>query len=819
MSTLNLATVELVSTLRAAPMNGSPSSQDYNDSWTEDLADLASLAGFINDILIPMLDGLSAAIQPNPSGAPLGLEGRFIFGDTTDTTMLFFNSLSSQSLSLADSLRLIYGIIQTVQTTVQMLNVDVIGLQSQLSSTNQNDIAQALQNFAASLTALTAQVNSNTSAISAFLITFETNGTSNAVQNLLNLEAGTNITLTNTADTGTVVISSSGGGGAFEDITSGTNTTAVMVVGSGATLEPAGSGSIEANVVSGVTVSGAPTDGQVLTATSSSTADWQSPSGSQGATGTQGISGTQGVLGAQGTIGTQGQAGSSQGATGAQGTSGTNGAQGTTGAGTQGATGTSGSQGTTGSQGIMGAQGTTGAQGTSGGGSSGFSSITSGTNTTAAMDVGSGATLEPSGSGIIEANELTGGIVISGTPSSGQVLTATSSTAADWQSPSGEFNPNQVTYLEDFTTIGTGITADFISLASGVGYGNVGFCAVGVSAASTFGSLSGSGPFPFTGFMWLSNNNIASDGTFILPAWSYGVANAADVNPPNVSWETNKLPLLENPGWQITIIFRLMNCTAQAPGTDQATFSATKKAIYIGVCGDNPWYDTGLPSSRPNIFAGLRFDTSTSGASINDTFYTLEIVNNAVQSNYTARLNTQGSTYVTNVAPAVETIHRVDIICSTAGTITVTLDQSGTNTLTASMAQTAYVIEGAFEVIADGIVGNSQATGSGVQYIPFGCGSQITYSGITSAAFEQLNGNTYTLRRVSFAPNVSFMYFMHDQGTLTSESSTVLAGASAVATGYPALYPCIMFGNDDTATPTAYSMEINVDKIYFNWVG
>lgn len=69
-------------------------------------------------------------------------------------------------------------------------------------------------------------------------------------------------------------------------------------------------------------------------------------------------------------------------------------------------------------------------------GSPSFSALASGSNTAAAMTVGTGASLEPTGSGIIEANELSG-VTVSGTPSSGQVLTATSSSAADWQTPGG----------------------------------------------------------------------------------------------------------------------------------------------------------------------------------------------------------------------------------------------------------------------------------------------------------------------------------------------------------------------------------------------
>lgn len=166
MSTLNLSTVELVSTLRAAPENGATSSQDYNDSWTEALADLASLSGFLNDILIPMLDGLDSTIQPTPNDTPSGLEGRFIFGDTTDITPLFFDQLSSEPLTIADSLRVVNGIVTAVSTMVTNLNVEIIAIQTQLSSTNQNDIAQTLQNFSAALQTLTAQVDADTQSIS-----------------------------------------------------------------------------------------------------------------------------------------------------------------------------------------------------------------------------------------------------------------------------------------------------------------------------------------------------------------------------------------------------------------------------------------------------------------------------------------------------------------------------------------------------------------------------------------------------------------------------------------------------------------------------
>jgi hypothetical protein len=216
MATLNIPTVELVSTLRAAPANGPTNSADYNDSWTESLADLASLSGFINDILLPMLNGLISTIQPSSLVVPHGLEGRYIFSDTSDLTQVFYDNLSNQSLSIADSLRILNGIIGAVETTVANLNVEVTALQTQLSSTNQNDIAQTLQNFAAALSNLSNQVSNNTITINELPILLQTNSTNNSVQNKLNLVAGTNITLAESF--GTVTISSTTGGGSVIDV-------------------------------------------------------------------------------------------------------------------------------------------------------------------------------------------------------------------------------------------------------------------------------------------------------------------------------------------------------------------------------------------------------------------------------------------------------------------------------------------------------------------------------------------------------------------------------------------------------------------------
>lgn len=71
------------------------------------------------------------------------------------------------------------------------------------------------------------------------------------------------------------------------------------------------------------------------------------------------------------------------------------------------------------------------------GGSSSFSSITSGVNSAATMTVNTGASIIVTGTGVVEATQLWLVVISSTPPTTGQVLTATSPTAANWQTPGG----------------------------------------------------------------------------------------------------------------------------------------------------------------------------------------------------------------------------------------------------------------------------------------------------------------------------------------------------------------------------------------------
>lgn len=150
MANLNLNTVELTSTLRTAPLNGSPSSSDFNEGQRENLVDLASIVGFINDTLLPLLNALPV-VALQPSIDPIGIEGRSIWTDTSDQSTLFFDSLASVPLTIADTIRVLNGIVTVMKQQLTDQGVEVASLQARLASTNQNDIALALQNLSSAL--------------------------------------------------------------------------------------------------------------------------------------------------------------------------------------------------------------------------------------------------------------------------------------------------------------------------------------------------------------------------------------------------------------------------------------------------------------------------------------------------------------------------------------------------------------------------------------------------------------------------------------------------------------------------------------------
>ena len=159
MDTLNQDTLELTTTLRKAPRNGAPISQDYNDSWQEALVDLSSITSFINDSLLPILNAL-------PATADAGLEGKTLLADSADQGSLFRDGQTNQPLTVADCVRQLRAMIASLETGVNDLTVEVSTLQTRVSASNQNDIVQTLQNLSQVLTQQAQNINLHTQQLS-----------------------------------------------------------------------------------------------------------------------------------------------------------------------------------------------------------------------------------------------------------------------------------------------------------------------------------------------------------------------------------------------------------------------------------------------------------------------------------------------------------------------------------------------------------------------------------------------------------------------------------------------------------------------------
>src|SRR5579872_231052 len=196
------------------------------------------------------------------------------------------------------------------------------------------------------------------------------------------------------------------------------------------------------------------------------------------------------------------------------------GATGATGAtGPSGPTGPAGPTGATGVAGPTGATGATGATGPAG--SSAFSALTSSTNTTAAMVVGSGASLATSGTGSITASaavtsiplttpKITTGI----TDANGNVFVATSSTASavDSITVTNAATANPATVAVSATGSDSNINLNIVSKGSGVVELNG--TAVGTASTQNTGTSGATLPFLNGANTWSGRNTYGGGNLF-----------------------------------------------------------------------------------------------------------------------------------------------------------------------------------------------------------------------------------------------------------------------------------------------------------------
>lgn len=426
-----------------------------------------------------------------------------------------------------------------------------------------------------------------------------------------------------------------------------------------------------------------------------------------------------------------------------------------------------------------------------------------------------------------------------------------------------ETDPAYFEIREDFVPYGGSVTTQGQNMWSFPTSSRVSLVDVNGGGAPYFGNL-----------CWENDGTANHFGTLLL-----GDLNGTSAGLATDQFQRNSFALLENPGWVATWIWKFSGPLSTT------TFSTAAKSVYIGMSG-SPISNIGTTpvAARPDIFIGVRFDTSASPGSLtltnaanasggntvytgtitggangahdgltftvagfttganngsfvcvdstattltlanasgvseahaataaatglNDSFYTFEVVTNP-QYGSGARHNKQGQTFVTSVAPASGDWHRLDITCSVAGQVTLTLDGSLTNTFTATVSPVTLTGWGTqvSNNSSNGRVFGAIGTTGSTFTPPFTGGSSVTVSGLTA-------GN---------APlNATWKLWYGDGTTLRFDtpglSNIANNSVGFTVAGLPSLTPVAVYGQDDTAFPAANNMRIFVDFFSLVW--
>ena len=322
-----------------------------------------------------------------------------------------------------------------------------------------------------------------------------------------------------------------------------------------------------------------------------------------------------------------------------------------------------------------------------------------------------------------------------------------------------------------------------------VSIGQLGWAFLGPGGGGQGGQMGGAPPN--VGQYGWSNNGTASNAQWLTFAGSGGFSNS---NYSQLGWA-----LFDNPGWFASFVFKV---DTGNPLSSSPKFSMAQTSMYVGFSGQAINLYVANQITRPDVFIGVRYDTSTTSPSINDSFFTLEVVANPTFTS-PARNNTQGVTLVTNVVPVQGQWHRLDISCSAAGTVTLTLDGSSDNTLVTPIPVFSFTTTvGALS--QNGAGRFSWAPSGSVPQSAWNTGTLLTASGFASSL-------------VPF--NTTWQLTASDESLVGFDTSLTLSGSQAgvMLSGYPSLIPIFMAGQDDTATPDSDDWLFVVDYFSLVW--
>lgn len=379
---------------------------------------------------------------------------------------------------------------------------------------------------------------------------------------------------------------------------------------------------------------------------------------------------------------------------------------------------------------------------------------------------------------------------------------------------------------------------------------------------------------PYIGWIAWDNNGTASSAASLL----LNAGQTAGTETPS-QFQRNSFALLENPGWKMTWVFKhdgSFQSTGDFKTTKKAFYiglsgapiqnltsgTVSRPDNFIGLrfdtslspgaftltsvaVGGTVLYNGTITGGANGAYIGLTFvvtgfvngvnngtfvctqssataltltnssavnethaGTATGPSGLNDGFYTFEAVVNP-QYQVAARHNLQGQTFVTSAVPTMGLWHRLDITCSAAGVVVMTLDGSSTNTVTWTIPFVSYTaINGTVACTShEGSIAVDTIGTSGTAFTPpFSSGSTITISGLTGGN-APLNGTWTTF----YGDGATYKFDAPAAPNQANNSAGFGMG------GYSALTPMVLFGNDDTASPTTGVLRTFVDFFSFVW--
>ncbi len=304
------------------------------------------------------------------------------------------------------------------------------------------------------------------------------------------------------------------------------------------------------------------------------------------------------------------------------------------------------------------------------------------------------------------------------------------------------------------------------------------------------------------GSVAISANTATNSFGWLVPNWMSQTLTNPTTSP---LW-----PLFDYPNWSCSWVFQVARTNPISTVDTAFTGSPVlpKRSLYIGF---QTWESNHVSNrtgtnARPFTFVGLRYDRDATAPAISDTTFKFEAVANTIV-NSGARNNTQGNVTDTGVTPAEGVWYRLDLLCTAAGQVQMSLSGNGASTGFQTINIPKYSFTGA-TITFNATTGPTTIglSTSGVNNLV--CAGQGTILNVTS-----WSGGT---AGSSFSRNIVGFNDISPRIAYDSTLGSTTAQTTAVFSFRPPVYPAVIFGNDSEASPAA-DATLYIDFFSFVW--